>query len=95
MRHAERHQHRGGGHDGLPLRGARDQPRQEEAEPDAQQAAAHRNQDGLRQELADDIVAAGARGAAHAERRIGTKRISTLWFSAAAILRSIATEWPS
>ena len=31
----------------------------------------------------------------YAERRIGTNRISTRWFNAPAILRSIAKEWPS
>ena len=34
-------------------------------------------------------------GPAYAERRIGTNRISTRWFSATPILRSMAREWPS
>jgi hypothetical protein len=42
-----------------------------------------------------DLLQEETRRARYADRRIGTKRISTRLFNAAAILRNIAREWPS
>src|ERR1017187_10257577 len=59
--------HGRGGDDGLPFGGAGDQPGEEKAEGNAQQTTADGDEDGFGEELADDIEAAGADGAADAD----------------------------
>src|ERR1035438_9822010 len=53
--------------DGLPIGGASDQPGEEEAEGNAQKSAADGDEDRFGEELADDIEAAAADGAADAD----------------------------
>src|ERR1035438_7212868 len=64
---AESDHHGGGSDDRLPFGGAGDQPGEEESEGNAQETAADGDEDGFGEELANDIEAAGADGAADAD----------------------------
>src|ERR1017187_9519052 len=57
----------GGGDDGFPFGGAGDEPGEEEAEGNTQESTADGDEDGFGEELADDIEAASADGAADAD----------------------------
>src|ERR1039457_5760410 len=64
---AESDHHGRGSDDGLPFGGAGDPPGEEKAEGNATETAADGDEDGFSQELANDIEAAGADGAADAD----------------------------